>query len=252
MPEESPVNANRLSPHLRLVAWEITKRCNLACAHCRAASDDTGYDDELSAQECFGVVDSIASAGTPILILTGGEPLLHPNVVEIAGYAVSRGLRVVLGTNGTLITPDLAGVLRDVPISRVGVSLDFPVGELQDGFRGVGGAFDRALRGIEACRQAGIEVQVNSTITKLNVSYLDDLLGLALDLGAVAFHPFMLVPNQAGAGTGRARATRSRGPGRPRGTCLPGPSSRWNPPRRGCTWPRGTWRPRPAGRRSAA
>jgi radical SAM protein with 4Fe4S-binding SPASM domain len=120
--------------------------------------------------------------------------------MEIARYAVNKGLRVVMGTNGTLITEEIASKLKAVPVSRLGISLDFPVAELQDNFRGQAGAFVAMMKGIANARQAGIEIQINSTITRLNVDYLDDLLTIALDVGAVAFHPFMLVPTGRGKG----------------------------------------------------
>ncbi|MDD5093526.1 MAG: radical SAM protein, partial [Dehalococcoidia bacterium] len=191
---------NLLTPRLSLVAWEITRKCNLLCAHCRAEALDTDYIGELSTQECFRVVDSILEVGQPILILTGGEPLLRPDVFEIGKYSTERGLRVVIGSNGTIITDELAARMAEVPISRVGISLDFPVPDLQDKFRGKSGAFDAAVAGIKAAQKAGIEVQINSTITRMNAPHLEALLGLALDLGAVAFHPFMLVPTGRGKG----------------------------------------------------
>ncbi|MFA4837423.1 MAG: radical SAM protein, partial [Dehalococcoidia bacterium] len=194
------MNKDLLNADLQLVAWEITKRCNLFCAHCRAAARDVAYHGELSTGECFAVIDSILEAGKPILILTGGEPLLRPDAFEIAKYATGRGLRVVLGTNGTLITTEAAALMKEAPISRIGVSLDFPNPEMQDKFRGKTGAFESAVRGIKEAQKAGIGVQINSTITRMNVSCLDDLLGLALELGAVAFHPFLLVPTGRGKG----------------------------------------------------
>jgi radical SAM protein with 4Fe4S-binding SPASM domain len=187
-----------LEPKLRLVAWEITRRCNLACAHCRAGSLDAEYRDELSTKECFKLIDQIAEVGKPILILTGGEPLCRPDVFTIGRYAAERGLRVVLGSNGTLIDDDVAEKLKQVPIARVGVSIDFPGARLQDEFRGKAGAFDTAIAGIKRAQRAGIDIQINSTVTKKNVDYLGKLLDLALDLGAVAFHPFMLVPTGRG------------------------------------------------------
>jgi len=187
-----------ITPQLRLVAWEITKRCNLHCAHCRASSKDAHYQDELSTDECFRLIDSLLEVGKPVLILTGGEPLYRDDVFEIGKYATGRGLRVVLGTNGTLITSETAADLKRIPVSRIGVSIDFPTPELQDSFRGASGAFDSAIEGIDNARNAGIEVQINSTITRMNVSLLDDLLQLALDMGAAAFHPFMLVPTGRG------------------------------------------------------
>jgi AdoMet-dependent heme synthase len=156
----------------------------------------------LSFAECCGVIDSIVAAGQPILILTGGEPLARPDVFEIAKYAVSKGLRVVMGTNGTLISDDIAAQMKAAPVSRIAVSLDFPVAELQDKFRGKPGSFDAALYGIDAIRRAGLELQINSTLTRLNIAYLDDLLNLALRLEAAAFHPFFLVPTGRGKGLG--------------------------------------------------
>ena len=189
-----------VTSRLHLVAWELTKSCNLFCAHCRGSSVPTSYSGELSTDECFRLVDQILEVGHPIIILTGGEPLARPDVIEIAKYAMNKGLRVVMGTNGTLITEEMAAKLKDVPIARLGISLDFPVAELQDNFRGQAGAFAAAMKGITNARRVGIEIQINSTITKLNVHYLDELLSLALEVGAVAFHPFMLVPTGRGKG----------------------------------------------------
>ena len=199
MPDGKADHGNRLSPNLRLVAWEMTKRCNLLCAHCRASAEDLGYENELSTQEGLSLIDSVVAAGAKILILTGGEPLARPDLFELGSYAAKQGIRVVLGTNGTLLTADVASALKKIPISRVGVSIDFPGREQQDDFRGKPGALEAAVAGIQECRRAGIEVQINSTITKMNAPYLEDLLALATELGAVAFHPFMLVP------TGRGR-----------------------------------------------
>jgi radical SAM protein with 4Fe4S-binding SPASM domain len=144
------------------------------------------------------VIDNILEIGKPILILSGGEPLLRHDFFDIAKYAADKELRVVVGSNGTLVTKEIAAKMKEIPISRLGISVDFPTPAFQDQFRGMSGAFDAALKGIENAINCGIEVQINSTITKLNASYLDDLLSLALDLGAVAFHPFMLVPTGRG------------------------------------------------------
>jgi MoaA/NifB/PqqE/SkfB family radical SAM enzyme len=189
-----------LTPRLSVMAWEITRRCNLVCAHCRASATDAHYDGELTLAECRRVVDEIKAVGNPILILTGGEPLARPDVYEIGSYAVSKGLRVVMGSNGTLIDKAVAARLKEVPISRIAISLDFPNADLQDKFRGRQGAFDAAIAGIENAREAGIEIQINCTITKLNAPYLNELIDLALKVGAVAFHPFLLVPTGRGKG----------------------------------------------------
>ena len=146
------------------------------------------------------MIDDIAKVGQPILILTGGEPLMRPDIYQVAGYGVKKGLRVVMGTNGTLITEETAQKLKAIPLSRVAVSLDFPTPDLQDKFRGQAGAFEAAMRGINNLSQAGIGIQINCTLTKLNVSYLDQLLEIALKVGAAAFHPFLLVPTGRGKG----------------------------------------------------
>jgi heme b synthase len=189
-----------LALKLHLVAWELTRSCNLFCAHCRGSAAPGSYANELTTAECFSLVDQILEVGHPIIILTGGEPLARSDVMEIGRYAVNKGLRVVMGTNGTLITEEMAAKLKEVPVSRLGISLDFPVAELQDDFRGQAGAFAAVMSGITNARRAGIEVQINSTISRLNVNYLDELLNMALELGAVAFHPFMLVPTGRGKG----------------------------------------------------
>ncbi len=189
-----------ITAKLQMVAWEVTKSCNLFCAHCRSSSTAGVYEDELSTEECLGLIDGILEVGKPIIILTGGEPLLRHDLFQIARYAVEKGLRVVMGTNGTLITEEIAHKLKAIPVSRVAVSIDFPTPELQDRFRGKAGAFQTAIAGIANLRQADIEVQLNSTITRLNVEYLNELLNLALKAGAAAFHPFMLVPTGRGKG----------------------------------------------------
>ena len=189
-----------IKPSLQLVAWELTRHCNLFCAHCRVPTNDNRHTDELSTEECFRLIDEILKVGNPIIILTGGEPIIRSDIVSIARYATSKGLKVVIGSNGTLINQEIAVTLKDVPVSRIAVSLDFPVAKLQDEFRGMKGAFEAAMAGIANVREAGIQVQINSTITKLNVAFLDELISLALEVGAVAFHPFMLVPTGRGKG----------------------------------------------------
>ena len=187
-----------IASRLQLVAWEVTRSCNLFCAHCRGSSGHIEYEGELSTSECFHLIDEILKVGKPVLILTGGEPLVRPDILQVAEYAVDGGLRVVVGTNGTVITEEMAARLKEVPVSRLGISLDFPIDKLQDDFRGKSGAFKAAMDGIANASRAGIEIQINSTITRLNVNYLDELLALALQVGAVAFHPFLLVPTGRG------------------------------------------------------
>lgn len=186
------------APCPRLVAWELTRRCNLRCRHCRASADSGDYAGELTLDEGWRLVDEIAALGNPILILTGGEPLLCPWLFDIIEYARGKGLRPVVGTNATLVDAATAKRLADAGISRISVSLDFPEARRHDEFRGESGAFDAALRGVRAAREAGIEVQVNSTITRLNKASLAELHDLAVSIGAKAFHPFLLVPTGRG------------------------------------------------------
>jgi heme b synthase len=182
----------------RVIAWEVTRSCNLACVHCRASAVRGPYEGELSTAEALALVDQIADFADPILILTGGDPLMRADIFDIAAHAKQRGLRVVMSPNGTLITPEVAARMHEIGIGRISVSIDFPTAAEHDKFRGVPGAFDGAVRGIQNALAAGVEVQINSTITKLNVHYLPALLDLATKLGAVSFHPFMLVPTGRG------------------------------------------------------
>ncbi|ACV22199.1 Anaerobic sulfatase-maturating enzyme [Slackia heliotrinireducens] len=182
----------------KIVAWEITRSCNLACAHCRAAAHCTPYPGELSLDECKAVMDDIASITDPILILTGGEPLMRKDIWEIIDYAHEKGLHPVIGTNGTLIDDETAKKIAEHGIPRVSVSIDFPDAEGQDAFRGEKGAFEGTVEGIKNLQKHGVGVQINTTITKMNNLLVDDIHDLAQELGAVAFHPFLLVPTGRG------------------------------------------------------
>ncbi|MDO8688106.1 MAG: radical SAM protein, partial [Dehalococcoidales bacterium] len=190
--------ADIIEPDLQLVAWEITRSCNLFCAHCRASAHQGSYEGELTTEECFRVIDEIREVGQPMIILTGGEPLLRPDVLQLAQYGADKGLRMVMGTNGTLVTEEMAARLKAIPIACVGVSLDFPSAARHDDFRCMVGAFDVAMSGIDNARRAGIDIQINSTISKMNVAYLNELVSLALQAGAKSFHPFLLVPTGRG------------------------------------------------------
>src|SRR3990170_2515996 len=198
MTTEKHTAGSIIQPELQHVAWEITRSCNLLCSHCRASAHKGGYEGELTTEECFRVIDQILEVGKPMIILTGGEPLLRPDVLEIGKYAADRGLRVVMGTNGTLLNEEMAAKLKAIPVACVGVSLDFPNAARHDDFRCKVGTFDAAMSGINNARQAGIDIQINSTISKLNVAYLDELTSLAMDIGAKSFHPFLLVPTGRG------------------------------------------------------
>ena len=183
---------------LRLVAWETTRNCNLACLHCRASATHGPFSGELDTQAALRLLDQIAEVGKPIVILTGGEPLLRPDIFEIAQYGTNKGLRMVMAPNGTLITETTVRQMIDAGIKRISVSLDGAARESHDRFRGVEGAFDGALRGIKLAKDAGLEFQINTTITKTNLDEIPLIQDLAVELGAVAHHIFLLVPTGRG------------------------------------------------------
>lgn len=185
-------------PTLRLVAWEITRNCNLSCVHCRAAATQGPYSGELDTPACFTLLDQIAETGDPIVILTGGEPLLRPDIFSVARYGTDKGLRMVMAVNGTLITPETAANMADAGIKRISISLDGATAGRHDHFRGVPGAFDGALKGIDYAKAAGIAFQINTTITQANLEEIPKIQALAVQLGAVAHHIFLLVPTGRG------------------------------------------------------
>jgi heme b synthase len=186
-------------PHtLRMVAWEVTRSCNLACVHCRASSLRGSYAGELTTAQGLRLLDDIAASSTPVIILTGGEPLLRADIYEIVAYGTNKGLRMVLATNGTLVTEEIAGKMMEAGIQRVSISIDGMDAQSHDAFRNVPGAFTGALAGIEAMRKAGLEFQINTTITKANLHQLQGIMDLAINLGAAAHHIFLLVPTGRG------------------------------------------------------
>lgn len=183
---------------LRMVAWEVTRSCNLACVHCRASSLKGPYAGELGTDACFKLIDDIASFSKPVVILTGGEPLLRPDIFEIARYGTDQGMRMVLATNGTLLTEESVRKMIASGIQRVSISLDGADAGSHDEFRKVPGAFAGALAGIEMLKKMGMEFQINTTITRANLDQIERILKLAVDLGAAAHHIFLLVPTGRG------------------------------------------------------
>lgn len=185
-------------PTLRLVAWETTRNCNLSCIHCRASATHGPYSGELDTQAAFNLLDEVASVGNPIIILTGGEPLLRNDIFDIAAYGTSKNLRMVMAVNGTLVTPQIVSRMLESGIRRISVSIDGGTEESHDSFRGVKGAFAGALEGLRNAKKAGLEFQINTTITKSNLRQIPAILKLAESIGAVAHHIFLLVPTGRG------------------------------------------------------
>lgn len=196
--EGHPHSGQREQNQIRLVAWETTRRCNLSCVHCRAAAEDHFYENELDTNAAMKLMDQIREVGQPIIILTGGEPLLRADIFDIAAYGTKIGLRMVMAPNGTLITQENARKMKESGIKRISISLDGSTKESHDKFRGVTGAFDGALNGIRFAKEAGLEFQINTTITKTNLEEIPKILSLAESLGAVAHHIFLLVPTGRG------------------------------------------------------
>ena len=172
--------------------------CNLSCAHCRAAAEFGHYHGELSLDKIKEVVDDIVTISNPIIILTGGEPLMRPDIWEIIDYCHEKGAMPVIGTNATLITDDIAQKMAEHKIPRISVSIDFPTAAEHDKFRGQPGCFDESIEGIKIAKRHGIGVQINTTVTTLNADKIDEIHDLAEDLGVDAFHIFMLVPTGRG------------------------------------------------------
>jgi len=160
-----------------VVVWNMTRRCNLKCVHCYARSEDISYDNELTHEQSIAMIDDLAEFGVPVLLFSGGEPLVHPKLVEYAQYAVSKGMRAVISTNGTLITKEKARTLKEIGLSYVGISLD-GLEETHDKFRGVKGSFKKAMAAIENCQEAGIKVGLRFTINKRNVQDIPGIFDL--------------------------------------------------------------------------
>ena len=184
----------KLKADLRLVAWELTKRCNLNCIHCRAYAQDEEIKDEYNTERCKEILEQVSEVSKPIVILSGGEPLLRDDIYEIASYGNYLGMRMVLATNGTFINSDVVKRLKRSGIKRVSISIDGATPQSHDSFRKVEGAFERAVEGIRYLREGGMEFQINTTITKINMEEMEDIVRLALDLSASALHIFFLVP----------------------------------------------------------
>jgi len=161
-----------------VVVWNTTRACNLNCIHCYARAVHQSHDRELTTEEGFNLIDDLATFGVPVLLFSGGEPLLRSDLPELTRYAVSKGMRAVISTNGTLISEEKAMLLRDTGVSYVGISLD-GLEKVNDHFRGVEGAFKKAVNGIKNCQNAGLKVGLRFTINKLNIDQVPGIFDLA-------------------------------------------------------------------------
>lgn len=160
-----------------VVVWNCTRTCNLKCIHCYSSSENKKYDGELSTTESKAFIDDLAEFKVPVILFSGGEPLVRKDLLELASYAKSKGIRSTISTNGTLITPEVAKSIKEIGISYVGISLD-GIGENNDKFRGQKGAFEKALQGIRNCIEVDQKVGLRFTINKHNFSELDEIFKL--------------------------------------------------------------------------
>ncbi|MBC8177143.1 MAG: 12,18-didecarboxysiroheme deacetylase [Deltaproteobacteria bacterium] len=152
-----------------VVVWNVTRACNLKCVHCYARAVDRTQEKELNHEQGLSLIDDLAAFGAPVVLFSGGEPLMRPDLVELASCAVSKAMRAVISTNGTLISKDMAKELKEVGLSYVGVSLD-GMEEINDRFRGRKGAFKDAMAGIINCQEVGLKVGLRFTINRMNTA----------------------------------------------------------------------------------
>jgi len=178
-----------------VVFWNLTDRCNLACTHCYSRSGpDNPTAGELSTAQALAFIDDMATAGIPLVIFTGGEPLVRPDIWQLAERCREKGIKTALSTNGTLITDEVAAGIKAGGIEYAGISLDGATAATHDRFRNTPGAFARATAAFARCRKAGVRCGVRVTLTRENLPELEPLVQLAKDLGASRFCLYWLVP----------------------------------------------------------
>ncbi|HUH13517.1 MAG TPA: radical SAM protein [Longimicrobiales bacterium] len=187
-------------PHV--VAWNLTRRCNLACSHCYiSAGDWHGADDELTTEECRRIADQILAINpSPLFILSGGEPLLRDDLEDIARHASARGATVVVGTNGTRLTEARIASLMDAGVRGVAVSIDSLEARYHDRFRHGGGALEDTLAAVDRLARHGLDFIVQTSVTRGNVAEIPAIAAWAAEKGAVCFNVYFLVATGRGAG----------------------------------------------------
>jgi len=181
------------------IAWEITRRCNLRCVHCRSSSEMEIKDHpDLSTETAFRILDNIVDYAQPVVVLSGGEPLVRSDVFDIARYGTKKGLRMCLASNGTLVNEETCREIKDSGIRIVSLSLDGSTEGVHDDFRSQRGAFSGTINAAKLFRKHGIEFIVNSSFTKRNQEEIPKVYMLAKELGATAWYMFMIVPTGRG------------------------------------------------------
>lgn len=204
--ERSLHNAHMVQADFNLapftIAWEVTRACAYACVHCRADALHTPDPNELNTEESLSLIDRLAEFGSPILVFTGGDPMMRRDLHELITYATHKGLRCSLTPTATAL-PTTARLekVRDAGIRRIALSLDAPRPEIHDRFRQVSGSWQRTMDILHRAQAIGLSVQVNTTVAKHNIGILDEMIPFLQEVGAVQWSLFFLVP------TGRAQAS---------------------------------------------
>jgi len=198
MPRDFGLSSNPEAPGPRLLSaplaaiWEITQKCNLRCKHCFSSSGRQ-QPDELSTEEAKRAIDILADRKVLYINFTGGEPLLRPDMFEILGHASSKKMAINLSTNGTLVTSKVAELLRETNVQSVQISID-GLGELHNRFRGMSGAFEEALRAIRLLKDAGMDVEISTSVNRTNLGQIPQIIDLAADTGALVFKTTLFIP----------------------------------------------------------
>ncbi len=184
------------------IAWEVTRACAYACVHCRADAMHKADPQELNTEEALHLIDRLADFGSPILVFTGGDPMMRRDLYQLIAYATQKGLRCSLTPTATALpTTERLEKARDAGIRRIALSLDAPRPEIHDSFRQVPGSWQRTMDILHRAQEIGLSVQVNTTVAKHNVDILDEMIPFLQEVGAVQWSLFFLVP------TGRAQAS---------------------------------------------
>jgi len=190
----------------RIISWNITLRCPLKCAHCYVDAGEREAEGVLSTEEAFGVIDQICETGKPVVVLSGGEPLLREDIFAIARYGTEQGLRMVMGTSGYLLDQVTAKKLHEAGIRAVAISIDSSDPSVHDAFRGIDGAWERAVQAIRFCHDEKMGVQINMSVMRSAIRDVEEVIEMGTALGVRDYHLFFPIP------TGRARQIEPRSP----------------------------------------
>ncbi|WP_052418730.1 radical SAM/SPASM domain-containing protein [Methanolacinia paynteri] len=180
-------------PPPRLISWNVTLRCPLKCDHCYVDAGKSEAGDVLSTKEAEKVIDSISESGSPLLILSGGEPLMRDDICGLVAYGTKKGLRMAMGTSGFTLDENMARRLKDAGLKAVAISLDSVDPAFHDKFRGTAGAWEKAVSAIEYCKDADIDVQINMTMVSPDMKNVESVIGMGSSMGVSDYQIFFPV-----------------------------------------------------------